>query len=91
MVPRFPRPELRVALSGVCEIPGASGLLVAPFARWAAIGLALLLLALFPAKCSRGTGGDNHRRQAGHAIGCAKFDIRHFFMATIAVAIGSSG
>src|SRR5262249_41107322 len=45
----FPRPELLVSLTGICEILGAIGLLVAPFARWTAIGLALFLLAVFPA------------------------------------------
>ena len=50
MVPKsFPRPDLLVTLTGVCEILGAIGLLVVPFARWAAIGLTLLLIAVFPA------------------------------------------
>src|SRR5215831_4355329 len=50
MVPKgFPRPDLLVTLTGICEILGAIGLLAPPFARWAAIGLTLLLLAVFPA------------------------------------------
>jgi uncharacterized membrane protein len=50
MVPRaFPRPELLVTLTGVLELLGAVGLLLRPVAPLAAAGLALLLLALFPA------------------------------------------
>lgn len=49
MVPAWiPRPELAVTLTGVLELLGAVGLLVpatSPFAG----GLALLLVALFPA------------------------------------------
>jgi uncharacterized membrane protein len=50
MVPKsFPRPEFLVTLTGICEILGVVGLLVLRFARWAAIGLTLLLIAVFPA------------------------------------------
>jgi uncharacterized membrane protein len=50
MVPdSIPRPDLLVTVTGLCEILGAIGLLVPPFTRWAAIGLAVLLIALFPA------------------------------------------
>lgn len=47
--PIFPRPELLVTFTGVLEILGAIGLLVPSTARIAAIGLALLLVAIFPA------------------------------------------
>src|SRR5262249_15318391 len=47
--PRFPRPERMVTLTGIAEIAGAVGLLVPVLAPWAAAGLALLLLAVFPA------------------------------------------
>src|SRR5262245_60741645 len=47
--PLFPNPELLVTLTGIAEIAGAAGLLVPVFARLAATGLALLLLAVFPA------------------------------------------
>jgi uncharacterized membrane protein len=47
--PFFPAPELLVALTGVLEIAGAIGLLVPRLAPVAAAGLALLLLAMFPA------------------------------------------
>jgi uncharacterized membrane protein len=50
MVPTvFPRPDLLVTVSGVLEIIGAIGLLIPVTAPAAAICLALLLFALFPA------------------------------------------
>ncbi|GAB3851083.1 hypothetical protein GCM10029963_38320 [Micromonospora andamanensis] len=50
--PRLPRPELLVTVTGVLELAGSVGLLVPATARWAAVGLALLLLAMFPANIS---------------------------------------
>jgi len=50
MVPAwFPRPELAVTLTGVLEVAGAVGMLVPATAPYAAVGLAILLLAMFPA------------------------------------------
>jgi uncharacterized membrane protein len=50
MVPRgFPRPGLLITATGLLELAGAIGLLVPALARLAAIGLALLMLAMFPA------------------------------------------
>ncbi|TDB79655.1 DoxX family protein [Micromonospora sp. KC721] len=50
--PRLPRPELLVTATGVLELAGAAGLLIPATARWAAAGLTLLLLAMFPANVS---------------------------------------
>lgn len=47
--PFFPRPELLVTVTGLLELAGAAGLLLPRFAPWAAAGLALLMLAMFPA------------------------------------------
>jgi len=47
--PAFPHPELLVTVTGVLEILGAVGLLVPFTTHWAAICLAILLVALFPA------------------------------------------
>jgi uncharacterized membrane protein len=47
--PGIPNPEAMVTLTGLAEIAGALGLLVPRLAPWAAGGLALLLLAVFPA------------------------------------------
>src|SRR5690242_5573120 len=50
MVPRvFPRPDLMVSATGVCELLGALGLLIPAIAPVAAVCLAILLIALFPA------------------------------------------
>jgi len=50
MVPRaFPRPDLMVSATGVLEILGAVGLLIPAIVPVAAVCLALLLIALFPA------------------------------------------
>lgn len=47
--PRLPRPELIVAVTGVLETAGAIGLLIPATHQLAALCLALLLLAVFPA------------------------------------------
>ncbi|PZF91579.1 DoxX family protein [Micromonospora deserti] len=50
--PRLPRPEFLVTVTGVLELVGAAALLVPATARWAAVGLAVLMLAMFPANVS---------------------------------------
>ncbi|GAA4964190.1 putative membrane protein [Nonomuraea thailandensis] len=53
MIPAaFPRPALLVTVTGVLELAGAAGLLIPALAPWAAIGLALLMAAMFPANVS---------------------------------------
>jgi uncharacterized membrane protein len=47
--PKFKQPELLVTLTGIAELAGAIGLLLPATAPLAAAGLALLLLAMFPA------------------------------------------
>jgi uncharacterized membrane protein len=47
--PSFPMPDLLVTVTGVLELLGAAGLLVPALAPYAAAGLSLLLLAMFPA------------------------------------------
>ncbi len=47
--PFFPNPQLLVTLTGLAELAGAIGLLVPRLAPWAGTGLALLLVAMFPA------------------------------------------
>jgi uncharacterized membrane protein len=50
MVPRsFPAPGIIVSITGVLEILGAVGLLLPITARAAAVCLAVLLVAMFPA------------------------------------------
>jgi uncharacterized membrane protein len=59
--PAFPSPRALVTATGVLELFGAVGLLIAPLAPYAAAGLSLLLLAMFPANV--------HAARAGLTIG----------------------
>ena len=59
--PRFPNPGALVTLTGIAELAGAAGLLAPSVSRWAAAGLALLLVALFPANV--------HAARAGVSLG----------------------
>jgi uncharacterized membrane protein len=47
--PMFPKPTALVLISGAAEIAGGVGLLLPRFRRPAGYGLALLLVAIFPA------------------------------------------
>jgi uncharacterized membrane protein len=50
MVPTsFPRPDLLVTMTGILEVLGAIGLTVPKLAPYAALGLAFMLAAVFPA------------------------------------------
>jgi uncharacterized membrane protein len=55
--PSFPNPRALVLATGLLEIVGAIGLLLSPTRRLAAWGLALLLIALFPANVSAARRG----------------------------------
>ncbi|MFF4876587.1 DoxX family membrane protein [Micromonospora sp. NPDC000668] len=55
--PALPRPALLVTLTGVLELVGAVGLLAPATARLAAVGLGLLMLAMFPANVSAARRG----------------------------------
>ncbi len=47
--PVFGDPSFWVTFTGIAELAGAVGILLKPTRRWAAAGLALLLVAVFPA------------------------------------------
>ncbi len=49
MPPYLPRPLALIYLSGICEIAGGIGLLIARLRRAAGYGLIALLIAVFPA------------------------------------------
>lgn len=58
MVPeRFPQPGLLVSLTGALELVGAAGLMVSRTAPYAAVGLVLLFMAMFPANVSAARRG----------------------------------
>lgn len=47
--PALPNPDLLVTISGILELAGAVGLLWQPTTPWAAGGLTLMLVIMFPA------------------------------------------
>ncbi|MBP3038220.1 DoxX family protein [Bacillaceae bacterium Marseille-Q3522] len=47
--PALPYPEFIVTITGILELAGAAGLLLRPTVSWAAGGLTLLLVVMFPA------------------------------------------
>ena len=55
--PALPYPELLVTVTGVLELLGAAGLLYRRTAPWAAGGLTLLLVAMFPANVHAALAG----------------------------------
>jgi uncharacterized membrane protein len=55
--PTLPYPELLVTLTGVLELLAAAGLLYRRTAPWAAGGLTLLLVAMFPANVHAALAG----------------------------------
>ena len=74
MPPYLPYHRALVAISGVCEIAGALGILApVPLRRWAGWGLILLLIAVFSRQRSDGAGAADHQRalvQARSHSGC---------------------
>lgn len=55
--PSFPRPDVLVFATGLLELTGAFGLLIAATRTWAAWGLIALLVAMFPANFSAARRG----------------------------------
>jgi len=55
--PGLPSPGFLVAATGVLELGGAAGLLIPPVAPYVAAGLALLMIAMFPANVSAARRG----------------------------------
>jgi uncharacterized membrane protein len=91
MVPKnFPHPEFLVTLTGICEILGAIGLLVPPLVRWAAIGLTLLLIAVFPANVRAARDGITIGGKPATPLPSRSLIQGFFLIATIAVAIASN-
>ena len=87
--PVFSRPDLLVTLTGICEILGAIGLLIPEVASFAAIGLSLLLLAVFPAnvRAARDSIAIAGRRASPLPVRAAIQAI--FLIATVGVVLGA--
>ncbi|WP_437820313.1 DoxX family protein [Sorangium sp. So ce1078] len=89
--PALPYPELLVTATGVLEIAGAAALLVPRLAPWAAAGLTILLVAMFPANV--------HAARAGLTLGGSPVTPLVprtlmqvvFLAATVAVTINARG
>ncbi|MEU1685643.1 DoxX family membrane protein [Micromonospora sp. NPDC005707] len=86
--PRLPRPELLVTLTGVLELLGALGLLLPATARPAAAGLALLMLAMFPANVSAARRGLTLAGRPVTPVGTRTALQVLFVAAALAVAFG---
>ncbi|MGW0522710.1 DoxX family protein [Crossiella sp. NPDC003009] len=87
--PVLPAPELLVTVTGVLELVGVAGLLWTPMARWAAGGLTVLLVVMFPANVyaalnglSPGVVDELWPRTAMQVV---------FLAATIGVFVGARG
>ena len=87
--PVFSRPDLLVTLTGICEILGAIGLLIPKVAPFAAIGLSLFLIAVFPANVRAARDGIAiaGRRASPLPVRAAIQVI--FLIATIGVVLGA--
>lgn len=55
--PALPQPGLLVTVTGVLELAGAVGVLLRRTSAWAAAGLAVLLVVMFPANVYAATAG----------------------------------
>ncbi len=86
--PTLPRPDLLVTVTGVLELAGAVGLLIPVTAAWAAAGLALLLLAMFPANVSAARRGLTLAGQPVTSLGPRTALQVLFLAATVAILFG---
>lgn len=87
MVPAaLPRPDLVVTITGWLEIAGAAGLLLPATARVAAVCLALLLIAMFPANMRAA----RHNLQIGGKAATA-LPLRTAMQAVFIAALGVAG
>ena len=90
MVPAaLPRPELLVTSTGICEILGAVGLLIPRVAPVAALGLTLLLIALFPANVRAARQAISIAGRPATPLPARTLIQILFVTATIAVIIGA--
>jgi uncharacterized membrane protein len=87
--PTFPRADLLVTFTGICEIVGAIGLLIPAVAPYAAIGLMLMLLAIFPANVRAAREKLSIAGTPATPIVARTLIQVVFVMATIAVVVGA--
>jgi uncharacterized membrane protein len=87
--PALPRPDLLVTATGVLEIAGAIGLLIPATAPWAAAGLALLMLAMFPANVSAARRKVPFGRRPATPLGPRTAEQVLFVGAAVAILFGT--
>lgn len=85
--PRFPRPERLVTITGLLELAGAVGLLIPRLAPYAALGLSLLLLSLFPANVHAARTGLTIAGKPVTRIGLRTVLQTVFLAASLAIAL----
>ena len=85
--PTFPRPDLMVTITGVLEVIGVIGLLITPLAPYAGAGLALLLVAVFPANVRAATQNLTIARRRATPLMTRTLIQAVFLTATLAVAL----
>jgi uncharacterized membrane protein/quinol monooxygenase YgiN len=86
--PVLPAPGLLVTVTGVLEIAGAVGLLLPATAAWAAGGLALLLVAMFPANVYAALSGVMLNGQPATALVPRTAMQVFYVVAAVAVVVG---
>jgi uncharacterized membrane protein len=86
--PVFPRRDLLVTLTGICEIAGAIGLFISRTARASGIGFTLLLFALFPANVRAAREGIAIAGRPATPLPLRSVIQMIFILATLAVAVG---
>jgi uncharacterized membrane protein len=90
MVPTsLPRPDVLVTITGIGEILGAIGLLIPGAAPVAALGLALLLIALFPANVRAAQQAITFGGRPATPLPARTFIQIVFLTATAAVILGA--
>jgi uncharacterized membrane protein len=77
--PGLGNPGFWVTLTGVAEVAGAIGILIPATRRLAAVGLLLLLLAVFPANVICRHAANHVWRRITHALGAAQHRADHLF------------
>ncbi|MGK5517960.1 DoxX family protein [Micromonospora sp. URMC 107] len=87
--PSLPRPDLLVTLTGALELVGAAGLLVPATARWTAAGLALLMLAMFPANVSAARRGLTLAGKPATPLGPRTVEQVFFIAVAAAISFGA--
>lgn len=89
--PGLPAPGVLVAVSGAAEVAGGVGLLVEPLRAAAAVGLLLLLVAVFPANVFMARHAERFRRLAPPWALWARLPLQPVLMAVVAWAAGLVG